>query len=140
MSSNILARLSAVQVELAKIAEELAKTSTPQKSTVSSEMGAPVKARRPKKISSEELEQVKSVGIDAVKAINETSSEENSSEKSKKKRVISEERLAYLKSPEHIAKLKAAKEASKARKNAEKHAEELVNSLDGEQDDGEGSE
>jgi hypothetical protein len=139
MSSDILARLVAVQAELAKIIVELTGPSTPQKSIVSSVPIAPVKARRPK-ITTEVLEEVKTSGGEAVKAINDTESE--NSEKTKKKRVISEERLTYLKSPEHIAKLKAGKEARKARKNAEKHAEELVKSLDNSYDkeDGELSE
>ena len=128
MSSEILARLIAVQAELAKIAIELAGAQTPQKPIASSVPAAPVKARRPKKISPEVLEQVKTAGVEAVKDIEDAVSE-TSSEKQKKKRVISEERLAYLKSPEHIAKLKAGREARKARKNAEKQAEELANSL-----------
>jgi hypothetical protein len=127
MSSDILARLVAVQVELTKIAVELAGASTPQKASKAGDVGAPVKARKPKKISAEVLEQLKTSSADVAKAIDDSSSENSSG---KKKRVISAERMAYLKSPEHAAKLKAGREVKKARKNAEQQAQELVRSLE----------
>jgi hypothetical protein len=47
---------------------------------------------------------------------------EDEGEKQKKQRKISPERLAYLKSPEHAAKLKAGLDAYRAKKAAEKAA------------------
>lgn len=125
MSSDIVARLAAVQVELAKIAAELSGASTPKKPSVLASPKAPMKAPKPRALTREELEQIKKESLETAKAI-----EEASAKKSEKKRVISEERMAYLKSPEHAAKLRAGREAKKVRKNAEHHAEELVKSLD----------
>jgi hypothetical protein len=125
MSSDIVARLVAVQEELAKIAAELSGSKTPQKPSVLASPSAPIKAPKPRSLTREELEQIKKDSLEAAKAI-----EEAAARKSEKKRVISDERMAYLKSPEHAAKLRAGREAKKARKNAEHHAEELVKSLE----------
>ncbi len=98
--STILQRLLAIQAQINELIAEV-QGSEPKAPN------APKKIKRTKSLSSEDKEALKESGADAAKAI----------EAEKPKRVLS---------PEHLEKLKAGREVAKARKAAEKAAEQAA--------------
>jgi hypothetical protein len=114
--SSVLPRLLAMQRELNALIAELQGTSsaptTPEvKPTADTPEAPKKKVGRPKKVvSDEDKEAAKKAGAEAAEAINDA----GSSAPEKPKRVLS---------PEHLAKLKAGREARKERLKAEKAAE-----------------
>jgi hypothetical protein len=113
--STVLPRLLAMQRELNALIAELqggsSAPSTPEVKPDAAVAEAPKKRGRPKKVVSEEdKEAAKKAGAEAAGAI----SDAVSSASEKPKRIIT---------PEHLAKLKAGREARKERLKAEKAAE-----------------
>ena len=94
---SVLKKALALQVELNALVADL-------------QARAPMKAKRFKKISKEDMDAVKDAGKVAAAAI-------EAEGEAKPKRVLT---------PEHLAKLKAAREAAKARRQAEKEAAAAV--------------
>ena len=113
--SSVLPRLLAMQRELNALIAELQGASsaptTPEAKPEAIVSEAPKKRGRPKKVvSDQDKEAAKNAGAEAAGAISDAAS----SASEKQKRILS---------PEHLAKLKAGREARKERLKAEKAAE-----------------